>query len=161
MALFLLGFFSIHFCGFHAGHAAFLSMFFPIDSLRNENFFDAFMNPFLLWKIVFQHVLPVYGIFLIPAIIAERKHVFSALIASVQRARNTLQMPVDAATISQLVKKNAAFSQSYKNVMRMHFLIFFFAMCQFAKIESFAVFAVVYFVYFFPWGAFKQAEVEE
>ena len=30
-ALFFLGFFSLHFCGFHAVHAIFLSSFFPIE----------------------------------------------------------------------------------------------------------------------------------
>ena len=32
LALFFLAFFSLHFCGFHAGHAVFLSGFFPVAS---------------------------------------------------------------------------------------------------------------------------------
>ena len=32
-ALFLLGFFSLHFCAFHAGHAGFLSLFFPLEGM--------------------------------------------------------------------------------------------------------------------------------
>ena len=39
----------------------------------------------------------------------------------------------------------------------MHILIFFFAFCHILKVESFLVYAVVYFVYFFPWKAFKEA----
>ena len=44
----------------------------------------------------------------------------------------------------------------YKNVIRMHLLIFFFAAVHFAKIENFAVYAVVYAVYFFPWRVFRR-----
>jgi len=44
----------------------------------------------------------------------------------------------------------------YKNVMRMHFLIFFFAFTHFVHLENFAVYAVVYFVYFFPWRLLRQ-----
>jgi hypothetical protein len=36
-------------------------------------------------------------------------------------------------------------------VVRLHLLIFFFAAVHFAQLESFAVYAIVYAVYFFPW----------
>jgi len=39
----------------------------------------------------------------------------------------------------------------YRNVIRLHLLIFFFAFASFAELESFPVYAVVYAVYFFPW----------
>ena len=41
--------------------------------------------------------------------------------------------------------------EPYKNVVRMHVLIFFFAFAHFARLENFFVYAVVYAVYFFPW----------
>jgi hypothetical protein len=44
----------------------------------------------------------------------------------------------------------------YKNVIRMHLLIFFFAFAHFMRLENFAVYAVVYAVYFFPWGLLKK-----
>jgi hypothetical protein len=52
--------------------------------------------------------------------------------------------------------------EPYKNVVRLHLLIFFFAFAHFAHLESFVVYAVVYAVYFFPWrllgfGARKKA----
>ena len=47
----------------------------------------------------------------------------------------------------------------YKNVIRMHLLIFFFAFAHFAKLESFWVYAAVYAVYFFPWRLLKKAPV--
>lgn len=46
--------------------------------------------------------------------------------------------------------------QPYKNVVRLHLLIFFFAGAHFAKLDSFAVYAVVYAVYFFPWRLVRR-----
>jgi hypothetical protein len=48
--------------------------------------------------------------------------------------------------------------QPYKNVVRMHLLIFFFAFAHFARLENFFVYAVVYAVYFFPWRLVKKAK---
>ncbi len=42
-------------------------------------------------------------------------------------------------------------TRPYRNVMRMHLLIFFFAFAHAIELNSFAVYALVYFVYFFPW----------
>jgi hypothetical protein len=44
----------------------------------------------------------------------------------------------------------------YKNVIRMHLLIFFFTAAHFAKLESFIVYGVVYAVYFFPWRLLRK-----
>jgi hypothetical protein len=44
---------------------------------------------------------------------------------------------------------------AYVNVIRMHILIFFFAGTAAAGIENFAIYAVVYAVYFFPWSLAK------
>lgn len=157
VALFFLGFFSIHFCGFHAGHAAFLSHFFPINGL-NDNAFS--FNPFSLWKEVFKHILPIYGVFLIPTIIAERRHVFAALISAVKATRDNLQKPNIQAMLPSAKdpKKSIGdpFTRPYINVIRMHILIFFFAFSQMLKVQPFIVYTVVYCVYFFPWTAFKK-----
>jgi hypothetical protein len=48
------------------------------------------------------------------------------------------------------------FSEPYKNVLRMHVLIFFFFFAHFAKLENFAVYAVVYAAYFFPWRLLRR-----
>jgi hypothetical protein len=39
----------------------------------------------------------------------------------------------------------------YQKVVRMHVLIFFFGFAHFLRLDNFAVYAVVYAVYFFPW----------
>jgi hypothetical protein len=160
VALFMLGFFSLHFCGFHAGHAGFLSIFFPLKGLPERVFFDAFMNPFLLWKMAFQHVLPVYGLFLIPAIIAERKYVFASLLDFVREVRVGMNKPTPQ-DLAQSVRGGRGssrdpFLRPYLNVVRMHLLIFFFAFCHLLKVDSFLVYAAVYFVYFFPWKAITK-----
>jgi hypothetical protein len=38
----------------------------------------------------------------------------------------------------------------------MHIFIFFFFFAHFAKLENFAVYAVVYAVYFFPWRLVRR-----
>ena len=47
----------------------------------------------------------------------------------------------------------------YKNIIRMHLLILFFAGVSFVKLDYFAVYAVVYATYFFPWRMLKKKEV--
>lgn len=159
--LFFLGFFSLHFCGFHAGHSVFLMHSFPVAGMPDQGFGEAFMNPPLLWFQVFKYLMLPYGIFLIPALIAERKHVFSPLIKAVKTVTN-----VDSpGRLTGLLKKSKdkkknplgdAMGRPYINVVRMHCLIFFFAFCYAMKLDSFLVYAVVYSVYFFPWGEMKK-----
>jgi hypothetical protein len=160
--LFLLVFFSFHFGGFHAGHSAFLRMFFPIEGMPQDGFGRAFLNPPLLLALAAKHLLQPYGLFLIPAIISERKNVFAPIYKAVKtlRAGRDAKEVFDSAEMLNLSKprpgaKNQGLSQimtrPYVNVVRMHILILFFGFCYMLKIQSFAVYAVVYFVYFFPW----------
>lgn len=46
----------------------------------------------------------------------------------------------------------------YKNVIRLHLLIFFFAFAHFARLDNFLAYAVVSAVYFFPWRLLKREE---
>jgi hypothetical protein len=158
--LLFLAFFSFHFCGFHAGHAGFLSIFFPIAGVPKNAFFEAFMNPILLWKTVFRYLPIAYAGFLIPAIVAERRYIFASLIESIKEARG-LESHAPK-NVREIVRPGAdsgkklgdPFSRPYLNVFRMHLLIFFFALCYALKLNSFLVYAVVSAVYFFPWKAF-------
>ena len=135
-ALFFLGFFSLHFCGLHAVHAIFLSSFFPIEGLSSHTFANAFTNPVLLWKIVFKHLLMVYGGFLVPAIIAERRYVFASIIDAVKAVREGVQndiaqdfgqsgAPAVALLLAQRLNSQRQsmrdpFFRPYINVIRMH-----------------------------------------
>jgi hypothetical protein len=155
VALFFFAFFSFHFCAFHAAHASFLTSFFPLEGLPRNSFSGAFTNPILLWKTAVRDLFPAYGAFLIPAIVAERRYVFASAMGAVRIARaETGEMPLAGLWRPGQDRRQALsepFSRPYINVVRMHLLIFFFAACHALKIESFFVFATVYFVYFFPW----------
>ena len=84
---------------------------------------------------VYAHVLKAYWPFVIVAAIAERA---------------AFSKPTIAGT-------GGGFGEAYKNVVRMHVLIFFFFFAHFAKLESLWVYAVVYAVYFFPWRLVRRA----
>lgn len=171
--LFLFGFFSLHFCGFHAGHSVFLNQFFPLDGMPKDGFGAAFMNPPLLWMLVFTHLLQPYGIFIVPALIAERKHVFKPLVRAIEFVKTMRGTPIDdpnrnMASLPTSIKNKKFFhdlmGRPYINVVRMHLLIFFFAISHFLKADSFLIYAVVYTVYFFPWteitGLWKRARTQ-
>jgi hypothetical protein len=160
--LFILGFFSIHFGAFHAGHSVFLNLFFPVEGMPNDGFGRAFINPPLLWILAFRHLFIPYGIFLIPTIIAEREAVFNPFIKVFQglnAGNNGVNLFSKNETGLPEMGKNplgSAMFRPYINVVRMHLLIFFFAFCYVLKIHSFIIYAAVYFVYFFPWSEIRK-----
>jgi len=159
IGLFILVFFSLHFGAFHAGHSVFLNLFFPIEGMPGDGFGGAFMNPPLLWALAIRYLFKPYGIFLIPTIIAERQVVFNPFMQIYRGLHpvddqdgRLVETEIKAADINQHPIGTALF-RPYINVIRMHLLIFFFAFCYALKIDSFIVYAAVYFVYFFPWSA--------
>ncbi|SHH32081.1 DUF6498-containing protein [Ferrimonas marina] len=165
---FLLGFFTVHFFGFHAAHALFLSMFFPLGE-TTETANDLFGHLPFSSMATFQQLVASYGIFLFAVLIAERKQVFGPLLDALRSVRQNasptqLNKPDrhsgkrptrTAAPELELLASQCvgdAMKRPYVNVMRMHMLIFFFAFCHIASVDSFAVYAVVSLVYFFPWS---------
>ncbi len=159
--LFLLVFFSLHFGAFHAVHSVFLQQFFPIEDMPEDGFGAAFMNPPLLWMLAIEHLMKPYGLFLAPALIAERHHIFRPLTNALERARNTStlnELVINSATKKTGARKTVlgdTMGRPYLNVIRMHLLIFFFAFSRELALGSFTVYAVVYAVYFFPWREIK------
>lgn len=155
--LFLLAFFSLHFCGFHAVHAGFLSHFFPLDGAARQFFSSVSFNPIRLLGGATHYLMPKYGFFLVPVIISERRILFGTLSALLRAPQ---QWGSDQALAQVLrasgTSANAMFTRPYVNVVRMHLLIFFFAICHALRIDSFAVYVVVYAVYFFPWCIFRK-----
>ncbi|RDE25209.1 hypothetical protein DV711_06550 [Motiliproteus coralliicola] len=158
--LFFLAFFSFHFGAFHAGHSVFLNSFFPIEGMPDDGFGDAFMNPLLLWTLTFEHLMVPYGIFLLPAVLAERRHLLKPIIDAVRPEQDVADRELPETVQKPAEKRKSqmgdAMSRPYMNVVRMHLLIFFFAFCHFLALESFIVYAVVYSVYFFPWSEIKR-----
>lgn len=143
-ALFVLAFFTVHFGGFHLGHSVFLSVFFPLDGSAQGAW------PSLA---TYLEVVARYWWFLPVAFVAERA-----------AFRIEPPGPADTAVTAQAIAarkaKRAAdpMMAPYKNVIRMHLLIFFFAFASFVKLENFAVYAVVYAVYFFPWRLVRRTK---
>ena len=135
--LFLLAFFTVHFGMFHFVHSVFLSLFFPVGERG-----DGFVNASLYGEVVLR-----YWMFLPVAALAERAHFRRPPAAAT--AREAFRAFTD--------KKSNAMMAPYKNVIRLHLLIFFFAAAHFLKLDSFLIYAVVYAVYFFPWRLVRPA----
>ncbi len=141
--LFLLGFFTVHFGMFHLVHSVFLNVFFPVLPGRAH-------GPTLA---MYAQVLRDYWPFVLVAAVAER----SAFARPVPAAAGAGD-PVTVGGIA-LRKKGLGgdgMIAPYKNVIRLHLLIFFFAFASIAKLHGFLVYAVVYAVYFFPWRLLKR-----
>ena len=140
--LVMLAFFTIHFGGFHYVHSQFLSTFFPIDGGDAGRVGTAGMSTYV-------EVARRYWLFLPSAFLAER-----AAFAR-QPTPVTDDLSVTAAAIAARkaadAEKGARMFAPYRNVMRMHFLIFFFAFAHVARLDHFVVYAIVYAAYFFPW----------
>ena len=135
--LFLLAFFTVHFGLFHFVHSVFLNLFFPALDTPSRDF----PSPSL-----YLHVLVTYWPFVLVAAVAER--------GAFQRA--PLQLFDFGASGGPATKKPDAFMAPYRNVVRMHLMIFFFAFTSFVRLENFLVYAIVYAVYFFPWRLLKR-----
>ena len=122
---FLLTFFTIHFGGFHLVHSMFLNIFFPIVDATD-------VPDSGLYTEVFRRYWP----FLAAAFLAERAALRTAWTAPLDFRQGGGQNVMTA---------------PYRNVVRMHLLIFFFAFASAMGLDSFGVYAVVFAVYFFPW----------
>ncbi len=147
--LFLLAFFTFHFGMFHFVHSVFLNAFFPVrPEMKTGPSFS------LYWT-----VFATYWPFVLVAAVAERKAFRWGPAENKAEAADT---SVQAADIAARKQRNAraggmtGMMAPYKNVVRLHLLIFFFAFASFTKIESFWVYAVVYAVYFFPWSLLRS-----
>jgi hypothetical protein len=139
--LFFLGFFTIHFGGFHYVQSQFLNTFFPIDvGGGSERALSA-------GKATYVEVLRRYWYFLPSAFLAHR--------AAFLRKPLSLDRNAPLQSLAA-IKPGDLFTEPYRNVLRMHVLIFFFFFAHFAKLENFAVYAVVYAAYFFPWRLVRR-----
>ncbi len=124
-AIFLLGFFTLHFVGFHFVHSIFLNGFFPLTG--NEVFGTAPDETFLWFEALIYTAVSAYWPFLLFSVISSRREY---LRAATETDAGVMFGP-------------------YKNVIRMHLLIFVFAGMHFAGLEGYVVYPVLFF-YFFP-----------
>jgi hypothetical protein len=139
---FMLAFFTVHFGGFHYVHSQILLAFFPIDV-------PGVAHSGWAGRSTYIEVLRRYWVFLPSAFLSHR--------AVFLRTPMTLDPDRILSSLAGRDRgKGGAFAEPYKNVLRMHGLIFFFFFAHFAHLENFAVYAVVYAVYFFPWRLVRR-----
>jgi hypothetical protein len=143
-ALFFLAFFTFHFGFFHYIHSHILISFFPIDTGHG--------SPTHADSATYVEIVRRYWPFLPSAFLAHR----SAFLRKPFSAQSKFTMK----SFQRGNDLGAHFAQPYRNVARMHVLIFFFFFAHFAGLENFAVYAVVYAVYFFPWRLLRRPSVE-
>jgi uncharacterized protein DUF6498 len=151
--LFLLAFFTVHFGGFHFVHSQFLALFFPIDVGTGARRGMVGMSTYL-------EVARRYWWFLPSAFLAERG-AFVRTSSPAEEDRSVTAAAILARKVANASKSGSGMMAPYRNVVRMHLLIFFFAFAHFARLESFAVYAVVYAVYFFPWRLVRRGAAPE
>ncbi len=140
--LFLVAFFTVHFGMFHFVHSAFLNVFFPVADARS------FPGPALYAEVVGR-----YWWFVPVALLAERQAFRLAPLPPAPPPSGNKVADLAARHLRQspLASDGNAMMQPYKNVIRLHLLIFFFAGAHFLRLDSFLVYAVVSAGYFFPW----------
>lgn len=149
---FMLAFFTVHFGLFHVAHAAILNTFFPVNAVPTGGG--------LLPLEIYGEVVRRYGWFVPAALVAER-HAFR--LEPLPPAPPPLSVKAD--DIARRQARNARLGlgagvfRPYKNVVRLHLLIFFFAAANFAHLDGFFVYALVYTVYFFPWRVLLRPNV--
>jgi hypothetical protein len=147
--IFMLAFFTVHFGGFHYVHSQFLYTFFPLDGGDAGRVGTAGMATYVDVAQRYWHFLPA-------AFLAERAG-FARPSALSSRDDLSVTPAAIAARKAANAKKGAMMMAPYRNVLRMHGLIFFFAFAHFARVDGFFVYAVVYAVYFFPWRLVKRS----
>jgi hypothetical protein len=136
--LFLLAFFTVHFGLFHFVHSVFLNLFFPVFDTPSRGFPSGSL---------YLHVLGAYWPFVLVAAVAER----GAFLRP-----PSLFGDLGSGGGPAAKKPGDAFMAPYKNVVRMHLMIFFFAFTSFVQLENFFVYAIVYAIYFFPWRLLRR-----
>ncbi len=135
---FLLAFFTVHFGGFHWGHSIFLQSFFPVEGTSSR---DGIPSATLYLEVLKQNAW-----FLPLALVAQR-----------ELLRKRRKTATEGKTLKELhEERGRELFAPYRNVVRLHLLIFFFAFAMGMKLPAVLVYVVVYAVYFFPWRILRR-----
>ena len=151
LGLVVLAFFTVHFGGFHYVHSKFLATFFPVTA-ADARYGGAGWATYIT-------VARRYWRFLPAAFLAERGAFFrkTPLPASpVTPAARSFAKSLPTSSATPPAGRGGLMSEPYRNVVRMHALIFFFGFAHFARLDNFVVYAVVYATYFFPWRLVRR-----
>ncbi|MFH1502527.1 MAG: DUF6498-containing protein [Candidatus Eisenbacteria bacterium] len=128
----LLAFFTFHFGMFHLVHGVFLNGFFPLAEEGSSS-----LGIFAVAPVAFARYWP----FVMATLVSRVDDVGS---------RRETREPGTGGSLS-----NLNMMAPYKNVVRMHILIFVFAGLHIAGLSRYAIYPVLAF-YFFPWGALRR-----
>ena len=123
--IFMIAFFTIHFGGFHFVHSIFLNGFFPL--LDDQPFGKTPAQTAVLFSDFIQISLKTYW----PFIIASAASSFDVVINALQGKRHDFML------------------EPYKNVVKMHLMIFIIAFAGAAGLHHYVLYAAL-FLYFFP-----------
>jgi hypothetical protein len=123
LAIFMLGFFFVHFLGFHLGHSVFLKSAFPLEGFVAKS--KGLVDPGYLFSIL-AHLLPMYWPFVLVSLF-NKKDVFNK---SVNK--------FDLREIS---------IGPYQNVIKIHLLIFVIVGLNSLKIDKLIIHAIVLIVF--------------
>lgn len=110
------------------------------------------------WE-TYTDIVQRYWVFLPAAFIAERAGFRST--PAVKDDGAVTAEAIAARKARQTFGDGSGLMAPYKNVMRMHLLIFFFAGAHVAMADKFLVYAVVYAVYFFPWRLLQRPKQQK
>ena len=135
LKLFFVGFFTVHFGGFHFVHSAFLAALFPLTT----------HNGMASWELPYGLVFSTYWPWLLVAAVAERR--FLSGDTGVARDARTAG---SGGTQRKLPYVGFDPLAAYKNVIRMHLLIFALVPLQLAGFGDAWSYVLVYAVYFWP-----------
>lgn len=141
-ALFLLAFFTVHFGMFHYIHSQILISFFPVS--MGDGTVQARSAEMSTYVEIARRYWPA----LPSAFLAHR--------AAFLRKPLSFERDLSLASFARHSKARDWITEPYRNVMRMHVLIFFFFFAHLLKLENFLVYAAVYAVYFFPWRLLRR-----
>jgi hypothetical protein len=146
--LFVLGFFTIHFGGFHFIHSQFLFMLFP---LGGES-----LTPNLA---TYLEVVNRYWLALPSAFLAERSAFLQRTFVTHSAASDISVTPEAIARRKSANARRAPprIMAPYRKIMRMHAMIIVFGAAHAVRLDGFAVYACVYALYFFPWRLLRRS----
>lgn len=159
--VFLLAFFCVHFGFFHWGHSVFLNLFFPISGG------DPLGRSPIPTRDEYLKVLREAWGFIPMALVAERHRLFAPASAGethagpagegeAVRAARAQEGPPAAREVAQATAQDTRLIAPYRNVVRLHLLLFFFSFAILAGVPGMWIYLVVYTVYFFPWKKLRK-----
>jgi hypothetical protein len=148
-----LAFFTFHFGGFHFIQSQFLLSSYPLGFEYHE------MNRATLAEVV-RRYWPA-----LPSAFLARRYAFThRMLGGMRRSDERGAVPAGTSASTRSRWDEMAESRvtgPYLQVMRMHVVIIAFGAVHAAQRESFAVFAVIYALYFFPWRLLRRRRVAD